>query len=53
MEAKKAGKFKCEVLQCFIAASMILNKNKLSLSLVPPGSGKTFIMILLALYYLS
>ena len=51
LEAKKAGKFKCEPLQCLIAAQMVLNRNKFTLSLISAGSGKTFIIALLVLYF--
>jgi hypothetical protein len=51
VEAKRAGKFKQEKLQCLIAALMIRNDSKFSLSLIPAGSGKTFIIMLLTLYF--
>jgi reverse gyrase len=51
VEEKRAGLFKAEPLQSLIVAQMILKTDQFSFSLIPPGSGKTFIIMLLALYY--
>ena len=51
MAAKKAEKFLCELLQCYIAAQNIINKKKFSLSLIRLGNGKICIMVLLTLYF--
>jgi len=43
--------FRCEPLQVYAAALTIISKNFATVTTVPSGSGKTFILLLIALYY--
>ena len=42
VEEKREGKFKAEPLQSLIVAQMILKTDQFSVSLILPGSSKTF-----------
>lgn len=51
MQRVENGRFNKQTLQQYICASLAMRKSKYVIGVVPPGSGKTFILMLLAEYY--